>query len=116
MRNAFGLVRTGGNVEMEVIQEGQRRRISVDVAASERLLASGAHFHPQLAGAVLTPVSESDPDFSGLPGLRVIELTPDSPAARAGLLRGDLIRPQIDASPILCNRLARWSKTVTRWA
>lgn len=89
-RNQIGLLRLGERVSMEVLRDGERRKVTLEVAEPQRVMRSGGTVHPRLRGARLQEVEESTARGSvGL--LSVVDIEKGSPAAATGLLPGDLI-------------------------
>lgn len=75
---------------MEVLRDGERRKVTLEVAEPQRVMRSGGTVHPRLRGARLQEVEESTARGSvGL--LSVVDIEKGSPAAATGLLPGDLI-------------------------
>ncbi len=91
LRNAIGLLRVGEKVELEVIRDGRRRTIEARIAEPERARAEAAGLSEKLSGAVLGPIEPGHPLYGKVEGVAVLEVERGSPAARAGLRRGDII-------------------------
>ncbi len=90
LRNRIGLVEADRTVSLELLRDGRRRQLSVKVepvAAAE----PAATVAPQLAGATLSDLPPGHPAYGRIGGVLVVRVARGSPAAAAGLRRGDLI-------------------------
>ncbi len=102
LRNKIGLRRVGDKVRIGVIRDGKQRRLTAVIATppGEAKLAAGQDsdsgdddkpLHPQLEGARFGDLTEDSPLFGRINGVVVLDIQPGSPAARSGLLPGDVI-------------------------
>ncbi|GAB6040837.1 DegQ family serine endoprotease [Endothiovibrio diazotrophicus] len=87
VRNAVGLLRVGSEVEMKALRSGQRLTLKAKVENVARDTLEGERLDPRLAGALFKLMGEPGNDH----GVAIARIEPGSPAARAGLRRGDLI-------------------------
>ncbi len=85
IRNLVGLVRVGSRLEMEVIREGKRQRLTATIAAPKVTELRGEELHPALEGSLLA----SQQGESG--GVLVKAVARAGAAHRAGLRPGDRI-------------------------
>jgi serine protease Do/serine protease DegQ len=92
MRNVVGLLRIGASVSLGVVREGRRKTLVAMIAEPEERSVPGAELSPRLAGALLSEIEEGTRLFGRIEGVLVAEVEPGSPAARAGLRPGDVIR------------------------
>ena len=90
LRNRIGLVEADRSVGLEILRDGRRRRVEVQVVP---LAAAGAATAaaPQLAGATLGELTPDHPAYGRIAGVLVVQVARDSRAAAAGLRRGDVI-------------------------
>jgi serine protease Do/serine protease DegQ len=91
VRNRIGLLRIGERVELTVLREGRQMQISATLQAPKLTTLDGKTLHPRLAGAVFSDIVEGMPEHSRVEGVLVTDLNPRSPAAAAGLRKGDLV-------------------------
>lgn len=88
--NAIGLLRAGSEIELEVLRNGERRKVRATLA-DRRRIAPGKALHPRLAGTLLAESISRRRDGAANGDVRVLKVSGGSPAARAGLRPGDLI-------------------------
>ena len=86
VRNAVGLVRVGSGVAMVVLRDGKRLKLKARVESPERAAMDGERLDPRLAGALFAKLEGKE-----RAGVVVARVEPRSPAARAGLRRGDVV-------------------------
>ncbi len=102
LRNKIGLRRVGDEVRIGVIRDGRKRMLEATIArapgddsssaVADEDSADGAQdYHPQLEGARFADLTEDSPLFGRVSGVVVVDIRPGSPAARTGLLPGDVV-------------------------
>ena len=93
LRNAIGLVRVGGELEVEVRREQRRLRLDVRVGGADSGATPSASVDtpPALRGAMLRDLQRGDPAYGRIEGVIAAEVEPRSPAARNGIRPGDII-------------------------
>lgn len=91
LRNHIGLKRIGEKVELTVLRDGKRRKMTVEIGSDEEAESGGDALHPRLEGARLGPIAEDHPLSGRAEGVQVLEIERGSPAASAGLRPGDVI-------------------------
>lgn len=102
LRNKIGLRRVGEKIRIGVIRDGKRRNLSAVIGAAPGEDASADSdeseeadepqtLHPQLEGARFGDLTEASPMFGKVNGVVVLDILPGSPAARTGLLPGDVV-------------------------
>lgn len=92
LRNLIGLKRSGSEVELTVLREGER--LSVKARLQEGKGSTPARkldVTQKLDGAELRDLTSGDRSFAGTDGVLVASIAPGSPAARSGLEPGDVI-------------------------
>jgi Do/DeqQ family serine protease len=87
VRNRFGLLRVGTQVDLEVVRAGKPIRVSGEIDDPYRGFSAGRRVAPQLAGALLGELETRGGDRA----VSVGTVEPNSPAWSAGLREGDLI-------------------------
>ncbi len=93
LRNTVGLVRVESTVPLVYLRDGQRRSVDVTIVKSTgvALAAEGGTSIEQLQGAQFRNLSAGDPQYGRIQGVLVASVADGSPAARSGLLAGDVI-------------------------
>jgi serine protease DegQ len=95
LRNTVGLVRVDSTVALSYLRDGQRRTVNVTIgqAAGTKLAAEGAAGATidTLQGAEFRNLSQGDPQYGRVQGVLVTSVADGSPAARNGLMAGDVI-------------------------
>ncbi len=86
LRNAIGLLSVGSQVKIKVIRNGRTRTLSATIEEPQVSTLTGTDLSEKLGGATFEEVL-----VDGSPGVIVSEIEPGTPAARAGLLPGDVI-------------------------
>jgi serine protease Do/serine protease DegQ len=104
LRNTIGLLRVGDPLSLDVVRGGSRETIRTSVGAAPQEQAQVKQdLNPRLAGAVFAERG------GGRPGIVVKDVQPNSPAAIAGLLPGDLISA-VNQQPV--NSLEEFKKMI----
>lgn len=84
LRNEIGQRRIGDSLKLTILRDGRSKVIKAKVGEAADQLASNGSLSPLLEGATLKPASTGG-------GLEIVEVVPQSAAASAGLLQGDII-------------------------
>lgn len=88
IRNRIGLLRVGEKVQLTVLRNGQRKTVTA-VIREDAKQSEAAALSPRLAGAVFGEIPA--PDSQQRQHVAILQIQPDSPAAQAGLRKGDII-------------------------
>ena len=91
VRNIVGLLRVGEKIEFKVLRNGRPLKMTAVVTAQKQEWVDGATYSKRLSGAALSNIESGHPYFGHIEGLVVVAVAPDSPAARVGLRKGDVI-------------------------
>ena len=93
LRNSVGLVPVESTVPLVYLRDGERHSVNVTIAESAgvALAAAGGSSIPQLQGAEFRNLAAGDPQYGRVQGVLVASVADGSPAARSGLMAGDVI-------------------------
>jgi Do/DeqQ family serine protease len=91
LRNAVGMLRIGKKVRLDIIRNGKEKTIHSYIAEPQRTKAEAAGLPSRLEGAMLGAIEPGHPLAGKVEGVEVVEVKSGSPAARAGLRKGDVI-------------------------
>ena len=98
LRNTIGLMRSGDTVDIEYVRGEDRRSTSTSLGQQRTAATTvGSQIHPGLVGAQFA--ENSTTSASGIEGVEVTAVEPDSVAAQRGLLAGDVIT-QVNRQPV----------------
>jgi Do/DeqQ family serine protease len=93
LRNTVALIRQGDEIDLVLYRDGQKQTLTAVIGGAGGNIVSAAS--PSVSGSVLQGAQlrglAGRGDAYGDSGLLVESLLPQSPAARAGLLEGDII-------------------------
>ena len=88
LRNAVGLLRAGAKARVQFYRDGEVKTVNTRIRETDRLVVREQEMTGRLAGARFRTAA---PDAEHGGGVEVSELAPDSPAARSGLRKNDII-------------------------
>ncbi|MFV2059994.1 MAG: DegQ family serine endoprotease [Gammaproteobacteria bacterium] len=91
LRNAIGLLRIGEKLKLNLIRDGADKTIYAKLSKPKQTTAKAEDLNKKLAGAVLGDINAGHPLSGKVDGVEVISIERGSPAANAGLLKGDII-------------------------
>lgn len=92
LRNRIGMLRVGEKVTLKLLRDGKPHEISTTIAEAPQTKLAGKKLYSKLEGAVLGNVEELPSNARGpQAGVVVLEVAPNSAAARAGVRKGDII-------------------------
>ncbi len=91
LRNAIGLLEVSEAVRLDILRDGKLLTLDAKVGEYAPSRAEGEAIHPRLAGATLEEIGLNSPLAGKVDGVLIVELESRSPAARAGLRKGDVI-------------------------
>ncbi len=87
LRNTIGLMRSGDEVDITFIRDGDRRSATTALGQQQTVQTVGAAIHPGLVGAQFA----NDAATTASNGVEVVSVEPGSPAAQRDLRAGDII-------------------------
>lgn len=94
LRNKVGLIRVGTEIELSLIRDGRRENVRASVGGVASGITSSSVEGPtidRLRGAEFRNIDPSHPGFGTVTGVLVANVGQGSPAARNGLVPGDII-------------------------
>jgi len=91
VRNRIGLLNVGDKVDFEILREGEKKEVTVEIAANKARAGSPGIRNPRLQGLTLGELDESHPLYGQISGVVVLEMERGTPAWRSGLRSGDII-------------------------
>ena len=100
-----GSTTVGRAVELGIIRDGETRSVSVTIGNLADIRGAGAPTESRVAGRLGLELQELTPEIARRLGVKpgkgvvVTEVRPDSPAARAGIAEGDVIR-EVNRMPV----------------
>ena len=93
LRNNMGLLRIGQTVKMKVLRDKKTLTLTATVAEQDELKENikGEKLHAHLSGTELQNIPSDSKLYGRIEGVIISDVESDSPAARTGLRRGDII-------------------------
>ncbi|HEY9040143.1 MAG TPA: DegQ family serine endoprotease [Roseovarius sp.] len=91
LRNLIGLKRSGSEVEIAFLRDGERRTLTAELEEGQTARAPSVDVAKRLEGAELRDLTPNDRFFAETEGVLVASIAPGSPAGRSGLEPGDVI-------------------------
>ena len=91
MRNTIALIPISNKVSMTVIRNQEQKTFNFTMNAPETITTQWEQISSLLQGMELGRFDQDLPGHGHVQGLQVFAIAPDSPAARAQLLQGDII-------------------------
>ncbi|MBR9727637.1 Do family serine endopeptidase [Shewanella intestini] len=82
LRAKVGTMGAGAKVSFQLIRDGDKETVKATLGESDHVEKASGEVHPMLEGATLQDTDD---------GIKIIEVTSGSPAARSGLAKGDII-------------------------
>lgn len=99
LRNRIGLMQVGTEVRLDIIREGKRQTLTVEVAKPHHEKVQAAEISRRLDGAQVGAIEAGHPLHGRIDGVEVFGVEQGSSAWMAGLRRGDIIT-SVDRRPI----------------
>lgn len=93
LRNHMGLLRIGQSVEMKILRDAKAQLLTATVSEQDKPKESikGKDLHANLTGTQLQNIQPGSRLYGRIEGVIITDVKSDSPAARTGLRRGDII-------------------------
>ena len=91
LHNTIGLLRVGTKVNLTILRNSKQLMISATISKSTQTKIDASEIHKRLSGAELSSLDEEHPAYGKLDGIVISRVKPRSPAAAAGLRKGDVI-------------------------
>lgn len=91
VRNVIGLLRIGQRVEMKVLRDNKTKTLVAVVSEPKTAKKEGRALHKKLQGAHFGNIQEGSRLYGRIEGVLVLKIEKGSPAARAGIRKGDVI-------------------------
>lgn len=114
LRNVVGLIRPGNPVKFVVLRSGKLLTLNGFVGDPDKPFSSPENKKNDfLSGVVLSEVRQTTSDQASIEGVQIVNLEPDSFAAKAGLIPGDIIT-SVELLPI--KSIAELKKQVAKVA
>ena len=91
VRNVIGLIRVGTKIDIEIVRNGKVKLLHAKIAETKSKTIAGEKLSEKLAGAHLSLTEIGQRGGLAKQVIIVSKLEPGSPAATAGLRKGDII-------------------------
>ena len=91
LRNRLGMMPVGQEVRVEFLRDGKRRTVRATISKLSPEAVAAGSLHPALDGVAFSEIPETSPLAGREQGAYVVQVAPDSAAARKGLQAGDVI-------------------------
>ncbi len=91
LHNTIGLLRLGTKVDLDVLRHGRKFIITAQISRSKQVKIDARKIHKRLSGAEFSNIIEDNPAFGKIEGIVISHVQKHSPAAAAGLRKGDII-------------------------
>lgn len=117
LHNIIGLLRVGTEVHLSVLRQGKHLTMTAVISRTKRVSINGETLHERLRGAVFSNIIEDHPAFGKIDGIIISDVMRSSPAAAAGLRKGDIvtrINNRTVHTPAEAKQIARQSKRSIR--
>lgn len=92
VRNKVGLLRVGAKIDLDVLRKGKNITLDLTTADPDKYAETTQHDNPFLFGLALRDFDQQTPAQGHILGVQISYVSKNSPAWRAGLHPGDVIR------------------------
>jgi len=91
LRNSLGLLTIGDVANLQILRNGKKKKVSIEIGEPTIVTVDGSRIHEQLSGVKLSNLSVDNKPYTNQQGVQIIDVKTNSKAWLNGLRKGDLI-------------------------